>query len=228
MISIKNLTKTYKNKKVLNNININFDHNINFLIGNNGAGKTTLINVLAGIVKPTSGSIFINDKQLNYMDGTYKKDIGFLLSLPTYPYQLKINEYIALLNSIYSINVSANSPYQKELLSFFELDDYLNHKISELSTGYIKRVKLLAAMLHKPNIYIFDEPFSGLDKNFIPLLFKKINILSKQGDYFLITSHLLQIQTFNFHKSANYEILNGKIVNMDSICPQQPISLQKF
>ncbi|PHS51255.1 MAG: hypothetical protein COB01_10700 [Lutibacter sp.] len=99
----------------------------------------------------------------------------------------------------------------KELLTFFYLNKYLNRKISELSTGYIVRVKLLASMLHNPDFYIFDEPFSGLDKNFVYQLMNKIIKLSNERKYFLITIHFSQITSYNFPNCDYYKILNGTI-----------------
>lgn len=215
MISVKNLSKSYKKKVVLDDVTIDFDGRINFLLGDNGVGKSTMIHILAGVVKPNVGEIFINEKKISYTDGTYKKDVGFLLNLPTYPYHLKLEEYINLLNPIYTIDLVTNKQYEDELLNFFDLNKYLGYKIAELSTGYIMRVKLFAAMLHNPSFFIFDEPFSGLDKNFIPQLIEKIITLSKQGKYFLMTTHLSQITAFNFPDCNHYNILNGKILKIN-------------
>ncbi len=211
MISIKNLSKAFKNKIVLNNLDIDFESRINFLLGDNGEGKTVLINILAGIVKPDKGIIQIDNKKIDFSDGRYKKNIGFLLNLQTYPAHLKIKEYIDLLNAIYSINTKENKVYLDELIIFFQLNKYLDHKISELSTGYIMRVKLFASMLHDPSIYIYDEPFSGIDKKFVPLLIAKIIELSAKGKTFLITTHLSKITSYNFSDRTNYQIANGKI-----------------
>lgn len=211
MISISNLTKSFKNRIVLDNVNMDFDCNINFLQGSNGVGKTTLINILAGIVKPNKGLIYINNNIISYTDGRYKKNIGFFLNYATYPYHLTISEYIDLLNLINGIDVNKNKTYQEELISFFSLKNYLNQTISELSTGYITRVKLFAAMLHNPDLYIFDEPFTGLDKDFIPLLIKKIIDLSMLEKKFLITTHLSKILSHKFPNRGDYSIIDGHV-----------------
>jgi len=88
----------------------------------------------------------------------------------------------------------------------------MNTKISDLSTGYVKRVKLLASMLHEPDIFIWDEPFSGIDKIFLPKLFTKIKALSSEGKFFIIASHNSQINSFEFPDSSKFIIINNKII----------------
>ncbi|MCF6350339.1 MAG: ABC transporter ATP-binding protein [Flavobacteriaceae bacterium] len=210
-ILIKNLSKKFKNQIVLDNVNIHFNNRINLLIGENGVGKTTLINLLAGILKMDNGEIFIRDYKLNYNNGEYKNNVGFVLNLPTYPYHFKINEYLDLLVSIYKIDLLKNKTYIESLLVFFDLKKQLNKKINELSTGYIKRVKLFSAMIHNPNCYIFDEPFTSLDQNFIPKLIDKIIDLSKQNKRFLITTHMSQIEKL-IENASIYELKNKIII----------------
>ena len=126
-------------------------------------------------------------------------NIGFLIDYPTYPTQFTVKEYISLLNYIYKNDTKLQKSYQENLITFFELDKYQNLQISELSTGFVKRVKLLATMLHNPNLFIWDEPFSGIDKNFIPKLVNKIKALSlEENKFFLITTHISEIKSFDF------------------------------
>ncbi|MCI2230033.1 ABC transporter ATP-binding protein [Polaribacter sp. MSW13] len=212
MITIKNLTKKYGSNIILNNVNVHFKENVSFLLGDNGTGKSTFINILAGVINKNSGSILINNKSINFKDNSYKKNIGFLIDYPSYPTQLSLKEYISLLNYIYKNDINLNKLYQENLISFFELDDYMSLQISELSTGFVKRTRLLASMLHNPNVFIWDEPFSGLDKNFVPKLICKIKTLSKENKSFLITTHISQIKPFDFPNSAEYKLINNKIL----------------
>ena len=211
MISINNLYKKFKTNIIYDDVSIKFDNNINFLFGNNGCGKSTLINIIAGVSPSDEGSIFIGDSIISFTDGTYKKKIGFLLSSPSYPIHYKVSEYINLINYIYDNNFELNILYQKKLIDFFDLNKYLNTKINELSFVYIKRVQLLASMLHNPKYYILDEPFAGLDNNFIQLLNQKIIDLSKEGKYFLITTHQIDNTLFNYLNSDRFEIVDHKI-----------------
>jgi ABC-type multidrug transport system ATPase subunit len=211
MISINNLSKKFKTNIIYDDVSIKFENNINFLFGNNGCGKSTLINIIAGASPSDEGSIFIGDSIISLTDGTYKKKIGFLLSLPSYPIHYKVSEYINLINYIYDNNFQLNSLYQKNLIDFFDLNKYLNTKINELSVGYIKRVQLLTSMLHDPKYYILDEPFAGLDNNFIQLLNQKIIDLSKEGKYFLVTTHQIDNTLFNYLNSDRFEIVDHKI-----------------
>lgn len=212
MITIKNLTKKYGSNIILNDISIQFNKNISFLFGDNGTGKSTLLNILAGALKYNSGSIYINDKEIDFKDNSYKRNIGFLIDYPTYPTQFTVKEYISLLNYIYRNDTKLQKSYQENLITFFELDKYQNLQISELSTGFVKRVKLLATMLHNPNLFIWDEPFSGIDKNFIPKLVNKIKALSlEENKFFLITTHISEIKSFDFTNSSEFILENKKI-----------------
>lgn len=212
MITIKNLTKKYGSNIILNDISIQFNENISFLFGGNGTGKSTLLNILAGALKYNSGSIYINNKEIDFKDNSYKTNIGFLIDYSTYPTQFTVKEYISLLNYIYRNDTKLQKSYQENLITFFELDKYQNLQISELSTGFVKRVKLLATMLHNPNLFIWDEPFSGIDKNFIPKLVNKIKALStEENKFFLITTHMSEIKSFDFTNSSEFILENKKI-----------------
>lgn len=211
MILFKNLTKRYKSNLIINNLNIEFKEKIIFLNGENGSGKSTIVKMLASVIKPSSGSIFINDTEVNYNDGTYKKKVGFCLNYPTYPAHLKLFEYIKLLNFVYSIDINKNKDYQQNLINFFELNKFLNYKISELSSGYEKRVKLFASMIHHPKLFIWDEPFANLDKTFIKKIMGKIVELSSQEMCFFITSHIDDEIKKDLTGLNNYTIKNGII-----------------
>lgn len=210
MISIDKLTKKRGKKLILDNVSITFNSNLNFLIGENGAGKTTMIELIAGLIKPNRGCIYLDDKKINFYNGEYKKDVGFILDLPTYPYHLKINEFINLLYYVYQIDASKNEKLKDQLILFFELNNYLDYKISDLSKGYKQRVKLLSSMLHKPKYYIYDEPFTGLDLKFKDKVFQKIIDLSSNC-FFLIVSHDKDILQFK-NLGTFYSIKNGNIL----------------
>lgn len=207
MISLHNISKRYHHL-VLENLNIEFDKKINFIVGQNGEGKTTLINILLGIVKPTSGYFTIDGVPIKYSNGRYRKNIGISINIPTYPFHYKVNEFITLLYQIYEIYRDVD--YENELIDFFDLRKYLNYKISDLSTGFIQRVKLFSSMLHKPNIYIYDEPFISLDDEFVEKFVLKIKSLQQQDCYFIISSH--NTKTINLFDEYNkYKIENKNI-----------------
>lgn len=212
MIYIENLTKKYNDKTVLDKINIHFNNKLNFLYGENGSGKTTLINLIAGIIKPNTGSIYFNGIKISYIDGKYKKDIGFLLDFPTYPYHYKVIEYINLLEEVYCLKKNEKYfNYKNDLISFFELKDYLKININNLSTGYLKKLKLFATMIHNPSFFILDEPFSGIDKDFLPKIIHKLKELSNNGKGFIITTHLNLNEYFSPSEIESFFINNSKI-----------------
>lgn len=211
MISLYNITKRYRSKYIFDKASISFDYRINLLLGANGVGKTTLINILAGLVKPESGYWSFNQQKISYSDGSYRRRIGFLMDLPNFPYHLNIKEYIELLNAIYKLN---SNDHEKELMDFFELNDYKDSKLKDLSTGFLKRVKLLASMLHDPEVFIYDEPFSGLDQAFVPKLVEKIEALNGHKKGFIITSHSEKINLFNSAQVVRFEVSNKRLIKL--------------
>jgi|JI10StandDraft_1071094.scaffolds.fasta_scaffold518962_1 ABC-type multidrug transport system ATPase subunit len=205
-ISLSEIAKKYNKVEVLKNVNLQLDNKkINFLIGENGTGKSTLINLILGIVKPSKGKIFIDDVRIRHYNGVYKKNIGILINYDTYPYHFKVKEYINLLYFLYG--VKKDIEYENQLLEFFELKGLLNHKIIELSDGYKQRVKIFASMLHRPKYYIYDEPFSFLDDEFINRFIQKIKDLFLNGSFFLISSHNIALIK-KFEDINLYEIKN--------------------
>lgn len=158
ILQIKNISKSYKNNKVLDNINITLKPGIYGLLGPNGAGKTTLINIITGLVKQDSGVIHSNGFSTNYTNV-----LGYLPQNQCYYNNftgLELIEYIMELKNYRCVN---KREYALKLLKDVNLYDVYNKKIKTYSGGMKQRIGIAQALIGNPELLIFDEPTSGLD-----------------------------------------------------------------
>ena len=193
MIEVKNITKTYGNKKVVDNISLNIQEGkITSFIGPNGAGKSTTIKTLLNFIFPTSGSAKILGKDIVSESKLIKEFTSYVPSEVRYYSDVKVKD---ILNYAASFFDYYDDQYLNELCS--ELEVELDKKIEELSLGNKKKVAIVQALLSNPKIVILDEPTNGLD----PLIQQKLfNILLKEkakGKTIFLSSHnLSEIEKF--------------------------------
>ncbi|MDQ3193212.1 MAG: ATP-binding cassette domain-containing protein [Bacteroidota bacterium] len=179
MLEVKDLTIKFDKRPVLNNISTVFSgSNTHGIIGLNGSGKTTFFNALAGVIKPDEGGFIFNGTPLN------SKDIGYIETSNYFYSNITGKEYL-------DIFPSTNKEFKLE--SFQELMHLpLNNLIETYSTGMKKKLALLAMVKQDKQIYIFDEPFNGLDIETNKVLIIMIEALSKKGKMIFISSHILE------------------------------------
>lgn len=181
VIQLKNITKKYTNKLVLNDINFSIPENqVIALLGGNGTGKSTLLRVIAGIERPSSGVVEYasNENIIGYVPERFPKHIRFTP-----------REYLSYMGSMKGVSKGNLEEKVKKLLRRFQLEDFKNQRIVELSKGNIQKVGIIQALLHNPDILILDEPLSGLDKGAQKTLLEVIKELKEQGSTILITYH---------------------------------------
>lgn len=220
---INKLTKAYhskdKNKftKALNRVSLSVKKgSMLALLGPNGAGKSTLINILAGTVNKTSGTIVING---NNIDNQLR---GAKLSIGVVPQELVIDPYFTpreTLNFQSGYYGLKKSDYITEkLLDILELKDKADAYIRNLSGGMKRRLMIAKAMVHSPPILILDEPTAGVDVSLRQLLWNNIKKLNKNGTTILITTHYLEEAESLCNDVAIINkgdiVLNGNILNL--------------
>ncbi|MGJ3239554.1 MAG: ABC transporter ATP-binding protein [Anaerolineae bacterium] len=167
MITIKNLSKVYNgNVHALRDIDLNIDQGMFGLLGPNGAGKTTLMRIIAGLLRPTHGSVdvFGYDVRENKGKQQIKALLGYLpQELGMYP-ELTAREFLNYIGILKGITDSKARQLQvDELLNLVRLQDVANRRIGTLSGGMKRRVGIAQAMLGNPKLLIVDEPTVGLD-----------------------------------------------------------------
>ena len=190
MLNVKNISKNYGELKAVDNISFNIKKGEIFgLLGLNGAGKTTTFRMLIGLLEPDSGSISLNGKEINY-DITDR--IGFLTEERSLLVKMTVLEqalYYGILKGMTKEKVIEKLDY---LLEKFNISEYKNKKIKELSKGNQQKIQFIYAIINDPDLLILDEPFSGLDPINVEL-FKKIIIeLSEKGSMIIFSSHRME------------------------------------
>jgi len=211
-LEIKDLVKVYnKNQVAINGVSLSVPlPSIFAIIGPNGAGKSTIINILAGILKKTSGEITILGKQLDNSDYEYKRKVGFVLEQPHYLEKLTIKEYLHFVGAMYELDEKEIFERTKELIHFFGLEEKENIRIEKYSKGMKKKVSLAAAMIHQPNLYILDEPLEGIDPTSAKHIKDNFRLMARKGVTVVISSHNLDtVEKFCDEVAI---ISNGKII----------------
>ncbi|MFA4838254.1 MAG: ATP-binding cassette domain-containing protein [Candidatus Neomarinimicrobiota bacterium] len=185
MLEIRNVTKTFNKTLAVDSLSFEVPQGSVFgLLGPNGAGKTTTIRMIMNIIQPDSGHIFYNGESIQR--SRYKR-VGYLPEERGLYQKMKLKETIVYLARLKGLSPSDASKRTDHFLDRFELTDYSQRKIEELSKGNQQKVQFIIAVIHDPVLVILDEPFSGLDP-VNQLLLKDIITELKQNETTVIFS----------------------------------------
>lgn len=195
MIQIKNVTKTYNNTVcAVNNLNLSVENGeIVGFIGPNGAGKTTTLKMLTGILKPDSGSIYINDFDMQKEPLSAKQVIGYIADSPDMFLRLKGIEFLNLISDIYKVPSDLRRERIKTFASRFELTEVLDKPMQSYSHGMRQKIMVAAALVHDPEVWILDEPLTGLDPKSAYELKKMMREHADAGNSVLFSTHVLEV-----------------------------------
>lgn len=164
MIEIKHVTKTFGNKTAVDHIDLTIPTGeIIGFIGPNGAGKTTTIKMMSGVLEPDEGDILIDGKSIRSEPLEAKRRFGLVPDSPDMFLRLKGIEYLNFMGDIYDVESSLRAQRIASLAETFEMRDALNDKILSYSHGMRQKVVLMGALIHEPQVWILDEPMTGLD-----------------------------------------------------------------
>ena len=220
-INLKNVSKIYfkKNKiKALNKINLNFELGKTYsIIGPSGSGKSTLLNLLSLIDEPSSGTITINKKIINYNNQDYNdKFRASTIGLIYQNYNL-LNDFTALENvSMAELalndNLRSSKLNAKKILTSLGLMKRINHYPTELSGGENQRVAIARAIINKPRIILADEPTGNLDVNTSKKVFKSLFDLKKSNRLIIFATHN---RLFADMSDCKIEMIDGNIKSVN-------------
>ena len=186
-ITVNEVTKKYADHTALDRICIDIpEHCIYGLLGPNGAGKTTLIRILNQITAPDSGEVLINGEKLCQK---HIARIGYLPEERGLYKKMKVGEQAIYLAELKGIKKAEAQKRLKMWFEKFEIGDWWDKKVEELSKGMQQKIQFVTTIIHEPDILIFDEPFSGFDPINANLLKEAILDLRDKGATILLSTH---------------------------------------
>ena len=211
ILEIKNLTKSYGKSRGVIDVNLEIEKGTIYgFIGPNGAGKSTTIKCIMNLINKNSGEVFVDGKLFLKKNNELKNKIGYLPSEIHLYDELKVKEMIKYSESFYKKDCSKRV---SELVNKLDIDT--NKKIEELSLGNLKKVGIVLALMHEPEIVIMDEATSGLDPLMQEAFYEILLEEKKKGTTIFFSSHILSEIKRICDKVAI--IKEGKIINIDDM-----------
>ncbi|WP_353406472.1 ABC transporter ATP-binding protein [Bacillus velezensis] len=195
MIKLVNIQKNYSEKQVLKDISFEVKKgSIYALLGTNGVGKTTTLKIISGLLKPTSGRVMIDGKELDSEEGgQISADIGFVPDHAfLYDYLTGV-EYLRFTAEMFQVPSQRTNDYIKNMLETLKLSQDGNQLIKTYSHGMKQKLSIAAALIHQPKILILDEPLTGIDLISGKTIRTLLKEYVKQGNTVLLSTHLLEL-----------------------------------
>lgn len=191
-INIKNVNKTFGEIDAVKNISFKTQiGEVIAVLGPNGAGKSTLMNMISGFIAPTSGEIFVLEKDISSSPIEAKSHIGFLSEgSPLYP-DLSVKEFLNYMAELRGFSGEKKKQRLNEIIKTAKIAEIISQKIETLSKGYLRRVGFAQSIISDPEILLLDEPTDGLDPNQKEHMRNLIKTLG-QNKTILISTHLLE------------------------------------
>ena len=222
VIEIKNLTKSYGKKRGVDHISLSVEKGDIFgFLGPNGAGKSTTIRSMLGLIRFQEGEIRLLQMDTVKQQTEILKQVGYMPSEAMFYPSMKVKEVIRFAAKARNMDCTKEA---EKLCGILEVDG--EKKIEELSLGNRKKVSIVCAMQHKPEILILDEPTSGLDPLMQEAFFQLIMEYNKQGCNCFLSSHVLS-EVKSYCKNAAI-IKEGKIIKKDTVSNLSQSNMRKI
>lgn len=187
-IILKNISKSFKNNVILNNVNLHLSSGkIYGFIGHNGSGKTVLMKIIAGVMKPTEGTVEVDGK-LMHQDIQTLPDVGVIFEKPEFFNDLTGKENLMLLAKIQN---KVGEAEVNEAIEMVGLDPNNKNKVKAYSLGMVQRLGIAQAIMEKQKVLILDEPTNALDQDGVISILKLLKKKKEEGCLIIISSHQL-------------------------------------
>lgn len=187
---VNNVIKRFGEFTAVNNLSLDVPEGKMFgMLGANGAGKTTTFRMILGLLDPTEGSVSWKGKKIDYSTSSR---IGYLPEeRGLYP-KIKTGEQLVYLARLRGMNRPDAIKEAKDWLDRFNVPQYYDRKVGDLSKGNQQKIQFIASVIHKPELLILDEPFSGLDPLNVEVLKEAVHDLRKEGTTIVFSSHRME------------------------------------
>jgi ABC-2 type transport system ATP-binding protein len=189
-LSVKNITKRYTNHVALDDVSLSIpEKSIYGLLGPNGAGKTTLIRIINQIINAEQGEVFIFNEKLHER---HVSIIGYLPEERGLYKKLKVGEQLLYLAQLKGMSRAQALDRSKVWLKKFQITDWWNKKVEDLSKGMAQKIQFISTVMHEPKLIILDEPFSGFDPVNAQLITHEILELREKGSTIIFSTHRME------------------------------------
>jgi ABC-2 type transport system ATP-binding protein len=194
VLEVIGLTKRYNSITAVDDVSFRIDSGeVYGYLGPNGSGKTTTVKMLIGLLEPSAGHILLDGRDIRSDRIGYRRQLGYVPEEPNlYPY-LSGKEYLELVGRLRSIPERLLVEKADSLLELFSLSSQRYAAISSYSKGMKQKILICAALLHNPNLLIFDEPLSGLDVTSVLVFRNVVKLLAGEGKIIVYSSHVLEV-----------------------------------
>ncbi|MBO6118713.1 MAG: ATP-binding cassette domain-containing protein [Bacteroidales bacterium] len=213
VLEVKNVSKSYGEKIALDDVSLNVEKGDVFgLLGPNGAGKTTLIRMINQITKPDKGEILFEGEKLS---AKHISQVGYLPEERGLYKKMKVGQEALYLAELKGLKGNIARKSLDDWFKKFEITDWYNKKVQELSKGMQQKVQFITTVLHNPRLLIFDEPFSGFDPLNADLLKNEILELRDKGATVIFSTHNMESVEQICDKivliNSSKKVLEGKV-----------------
>ncbi len=194
MVRLEGLTKTYGSFRAVDGIDLHVPRGSLYgFIGPNGAGKTTSLRMIAGILKPTSGRVWLGGDDVSEDPMAAKQRLGFIPDRPFVYEKLTGGEFLRFVAGLYGQDGEKVEKRSDELLELFELTPWKNELVEAYSHGMRQKLIISSALVHRPEVIVVDEPMVGLDPRGARLLKDIFRGFVERGGTVLMSTHTLEV-----------------------------------
>ena len=194
MIDVRGLTRSYGAKLAVDNLSLQAaPGEIVGFLGPNGAGKSTTVKVITGLIRPDSGTVTVCGFDVVREPLEVKKRLGYVPETAAIYDSLSALEYLELVACLHHLDPEPARVRRRELLDLFGLSAQAGQRLSEFSKGMRQKVVLAAALIHRPDVLVLDEPLDGLDASTAMVVKELLKKLADQGKTILFSSHILEV-----------------------------------